>query len=188
MIGLAIYLFTIFASRVRQYKLGKKAGLVSSPLDMALEFAAFAAWMVIPLIYIFSAWLNFADYPLPDLAGWLGVVIFCAAIWLFGLAYSELGSNWSPRIEIMEEHTLVTSGIFAYIRHPVYAAMFLWSLAEPLLLHNWIAGPGLLVIFIPLYLLRMPSEERMMLDHFGKAYTDYIAQTGRILPRFGIRT
>jgi hypothetical protein len=37
--------------------------------------------------------------------------------------------------------------------------------------------------FLPLYLVRVPREEQMMLDHSGDAYRAYCARTGRILPR-----
>jgi protein-S-isoprenylcysteine O-methyltransferase Ste14 len=42
---------------------------------------------------------------------------------------------------------------------------------------------GLILLFIPLYLIRVPREERMMLEHFGDEYRDYVRRTGRIFPR-----
>ncbi|HEY9087145.1 MAG TPA: hypothetical protein VIO36_03170 [Anaerolineaceae bacterium] len=35
------------------------------------------------------------------------------------------------------------------------------------LLANWIAGPACLALFLPVYLVRVPREERLMLDYFG---------------------
>jgi len=51
-----------------------------------------------------------------------------------------------------------------------------------LLLQNWIAGPASLVAFLPIYFVRIPQEEEMMLRHFGDAYRAYCRRTGRILP------
>jgi protein-S-isoprenylcysteine O-methyltransferase Ste14 len=65
----------------------------------------------------------------------------------------------------------------------MYASHLLWSLGQALLLHNWLAGFAGLVGFLPLYLVRVPEEERMMLDHFGDDYRAYAARTGSILPR-----
>jgi protein-S-isoprenylcysteine O-methyltransferase Ste14 len=135
-------------------------------------------------VYIFSNWLDFANYSLPDWLGWAGCVLFAASLGLYASAYRELGENWSPRLEVLESQQLVTTGVYRHMRHPVYAAMWLWSLAQPLLLHNWIAGFGLLVAFVPLYLLRMPREEEMMVEHFGQAYKDYIEESGRLIPHF----
>jgi protein-S-isoprenylcysteine O-methyltransferase Ste14 len=40
-------------------------------------------------------------------------------------------------------------------------------------------------MFMPLYLLRVPREERMMLDEFGEEYRAYMNHTGRVIPRLG---
>lgn len=47
----------------------------------------------------------------------------------------------------------------------------------------WLAGPAGLLCFIPFYFLRVPAEEKMMLETFGDRYRDYIKTTGRVFPR-----
>ena len=96
----------------------------------------------------------------------------------------DLKSNWSPTLEIFEGHVLVTGGIYGTIRHPMYASQWLWVAAQILLMQNWIAGPIGLIIFIPFYILRVPAEEKMMLDTFGDQYRDYLKRTGAVIPRF----
>lgn len=143
--------------------------------------------VVIPVIYSATVWLNFANYRLSPRArartGGIGAVLLAAALWVFWRAHRDLGTNWSPSLEIGAEHTLTTDGIYRAIRHPMYASQVLYALAQALLLHNWIAGLAGLVAFLPFYLIRVPREERMMLDHYGDAYRAYSAQTGRIVPR-----
>jgi protein-S-isoprenylcysteine O-methyltransferase Ste14 len=151
-------------------------------LDMVL-LALAGIGMVIPLVYVFSSVLDFADYSLPNWVGWVGTVLFGVAIWLLWRSHAELGQNWTPTLGIRDEHTLVTEGVFRYIRHPMYAAHLLWAIAQVLMLHNWIAGYSFLVVIIPHYLLRMDSEEQMMIDQFGEAYREYMQNTGRIIPR-----
>jgi protein-S-isoprenylcysteine O-methyltransferase Ste14 len=46
-----------------------------------------------------------------------------------------------------------------------------------------LAGPAFGLIFLPLYITRMPREEQMMIDHFGDEYRQYMRTTGRLLPR-----
>ena len=75
-------------------------------------------------------------------------------------------------------------GVYRFVRHPMYAAHLLWAVAQVLLIPNWITGPAMLVFFVPMYLVRVPREERMMLEHFGDAYRRYRARTGAVLPRF----
>jgi protein-S-isoprenylcysteine O-methyltransferase Ste14 len=138
---------------------------------------------VLPLIYVLTPWLDFANYSLPDWAGWLGAALMAAAVFVFWRSQVDLGSNWSPTLRVREGHELVTKGLYRSVRHPMYLSQWLWSLAQILLLPNWIAGFASLVAFLPLYFLRVPKEEQMMLDNFGQEYRDYMQRTGRVLPR-----
>jgi len=79
---------------------------------------------------------------------------------------------------------LVTRGIYSVIRHPMYASQWIFSLAAPLLLQNWIAGFLNLPIFIPFYLLRVKAEEQMMLERFGDQYRSYMQKVGAVFPKF----
>ena len=167
----------------RRYKPNAAADERRSALDTALMSFASVGLLLLPLLYVFTPWLEFADYWLPMWTGWIGAVVFAAAVWLLWRSHVDLGRNWSPTLQVSEVHTLITQGVYRHIRHPMYAAHWLWAVAQILLLHNWIAGPALLVCFVPLYVLRVPREEQMMLDHFGDEYRAYIKRTGRVLPR-----
>src|SRR6266498_5454946 len=123
--------------------------------------------VVAPILYAATNWLDFADYTLHVWAGWLGVVLTAGALFVFWRAHADLGLNWSPSLEIREKHELITRGIYGVIRHPIYASQWLFAIATPLLLQNWIAGFLNLFVFIPFYLLRVKAEEQMMLDSFG---------------------
>lgn len=137
---------------------------------------------LLPLIYSATNWLDFANYTLPGWANWLGVVLILGALLVFWRAHADLGLNWSPSLEIREKHELITRGIYGVIRHPMYASQWLWVIAQPLLLPNWIAGVANLIIFIPFYFLRVQAEEQMMVETFGDTYRNYMKNTGRVLP------
>jgi protein-S-isoprenylcysteine O-methyltransferase Ste14 len=155
--------------------------------EKLLLFIAFLGMQVIPFIYIFSSWLNFADYDLPAKPSWIlggiGCVVFAVAIWALWRSHADLGRNFSPELKLREEHKLVTDGVFRNIRHPMYAAHWLWALAQAMLLQNWIAGWSMLVAHWLLYSSRITQEEYMMCDRFGDEYRDYMGRTGRIFPR-----
>ena len=138
---------------------------------------------VLPLVYCLTPWLVWADYRLPDWCGWLGTGVFVAGLALRWLAQRQLGRNYSSTLTVWKEHQLVTGGIYRHIRHPIYAALWLWGIAQPLLLHNWLAGWAGLAAIAPLYFLRVPREEAMLLEQFGDEYRQYMARTGRLLPR-----
>ena len=140
--------------------------------------------MVLPFFFIFTPLLEFADYHLPEWLGWIGTAVFAMALLLLWRSHADLGRNWSATLQIKQEHALVTNGIFRHIRHPMYAAHLLWAIAQGLLLENWLAGWAFLVVFVPLYLIRTPKEEQMMLEQFDEQYRRYITRTGGIIPRF----
>jgi protein-S-isoprenylcysteine O-methyltransferase Ste14 len=111
-----------------------------------------------------------------------GIVCLGFSFWLFHRSHADLGTNWSNSLELRENHRLVISGIYKSIRHPMYAAIFIYALAQTLLLPNWMAGPGCLVAFVLMLVFRLPPEERMMLEKFGQPYQDYMAKTKRLIP------
>jgi protein-S-isoprenylcysteine O-methyltransferase Ste14 len=140
---------------------------------------------IAPLVYTFTNWLDFADYTLPAWAGWLGVVIFAGALYVFWRAHADLGLNWSPTLEIREKHELITRGIYGLIRHPMYASQWLWVIGQPLLLQNWIAGWLNLVVWVVFYAVRVRAEEQLMLEQFGDQYREYMKKVGAVLPKSG---
>ncbi|MGH9837729.1 MAG: protein-S-isoprenylcysteine O-methyltransferase [Blastocatellia bacterium] len=143
--------------------------------------------ILLPILYLFTPWLEFADYRLPAFVPWLGAVVMVAALWLFWRAHADLGRNWSRRLETRKGHQLVTHGVYRSIRHPMYAAIWLFSLAQGLLLQNWLAGWSAFVAFAVMYFIRIPHEEQMMREFFGQAYLDYMGRTGRLFPRLRAR-
>lgn len=142
------------------------------------------AMFIMPIIYAATDWLDFANYTLPAWAGGLGVLLLAGAVFVFWRAHADLGLNWSPSLEIREKHELITRGIYGVMRHPMYASQWLWVIAQPLLLQNWIAGFLNLLVFIPFYFLRVKAEEKMMMETFGDQYQTYMQRVGSVIPRF----
>lgn len=159
----------------------------NSWLDRILLGFVFLGMQAVPLLYVFSPYIDFADYKINHtvslILGWTGAFIFILAIFILWKSHADLGLNFSPKLQLRKEHSLVTNGVFKKIRHPMYTAHFLWSIAQILLLQNWIAGWGFLVTILPLYLARVKEEEKMMLEEFGDQYSSYMRQTGRLLPK-----
>jgi protein-S-isoprenylcysteine O-methyltransferase Ste14 len=172
----------VYTARYRKIAHAKE---LSTGLDALLTALPGLGMFVVPLIYGLTPWLDFADYHLPFWAGWIGVAIFALAVWLLYRSHADLARNWSPRLEILEDHELVTDGVFRHIRHPMYAAHLLWGIAQVFLLQNWIAGFSMLVTWLPGYFYRTRLEERMMIDQFGDEYRSYMERTGRVFPRLG---
>jgi protein-S-isoprenylcysteine O-methyltransferase Ste14 len=137
---------------------------------------------VVPFIYAVFGAFPFANYPFQPLIAWLGILVFLGSLALFYLTHRELGANWSISLEVRERHALVTHGVYARVRHPMYFAFWLWAVAQALLLPNWIAGPAGLVGFAILFAGRVAREERLMLEAFGDEYRAYMARSWRLIP------
>jgi len=102
--------------------------------------------------------------------------------WLFAASKRALGRNWSIVARTRSEHELVTSGPFAYVRHPIYSAMFIWMLAMAVAFgHYW----GL-IFGVPLYwigtVLRIREEERLLRAQVGADYDAYAKRVKRFFP------
>ena len=161
----------------------EKAVSLRDVRERAVIFLVFCGCLVLPAIYLFTPWLSFADYGPPFFRGWCGVVVMAVALWLFWRAHADLGQNWSVTLELRRDHQLVKHGVYRSIRHPMYASIWLFGLAQGLLLRNWLAGWSAMAAFAVMYLIRVPREELMMREAFGEEYDTYMSQTGRLFPR-----
>lgn len=158
-----------------------------STTESLILLLTFLGMFLLPLLYLFSPWLDFADYTVPHsvliFMNLTGASLFLLAIWLLWRSHADLKSNFSPAVEIHPEHQLVTGGIYRWMRHPMYCAHILWGVAQALLLHNWIAGLSMLLSQILLLVYRIPREERILAEKFGAAYLNYTTRTWRFFPK-----
>lgn len=141
-----------------------------------------AIGFVLPLVWIATPLVQFADYPLHPVPVVAGVVCLALGLWLLFRAHADLGTNWSITLEIREQHRLVAEGLYRRVRHPMYLALLLYSLGQACVLPNWVAGPSYFVAVALLVVLRVGPEERMMVEEFGDDYVAYMARTKRLIP------
>lgn len=172
--------------RARKAAVKESARGVRETLLMAVSMLGLG---IIPLVYVATnfestrfQFLSFADYPFVPALAWLGTVVLAGSMWLFYRTHKDLGRNWSVSLDIRENHKLITSGVYALVRHPMYSAFWLWAIAQALLLPNWIAGLAGIVGFGTLFFGRVFEEERLMLKAFGNEYREYMQRTARVLP------
>ena len=129
-------------------------------LDLVRLSVSFLGMCLIPALYVATGEPRFADYPFRPGLAFIGALIMALSLALFYRVHRELVRNWSDSLQVRETHTLVTEGLYRYVRHPMYSAFFLWGLAQLFLLPNWIAGPAGLAGFAILFGFRVGREER----------------------------
>ena len=142
------------------------------------------AWtgFIVPLIWVVYPVFSFAEYSLRPWPLGAGVLCLAAGLWWLYRSHSDLGRYWSVTLELRENHRLITQGVYRYVRHPMYAALFLYSIGQALVVPNWVVGPSYFVAFGILFALRIGAEERMMLETFGEEYAGYMRRTKLLVP------
>lgn len=153
------------------------------PSEKVLLFGMFASSMFLPGVYLITPRLDFANYTVPEQLVVFAALLQIPYLWLFWRSHADLGRNWSPTLELHQQHELVTNGVYARLRHPMYSAIWLFVIGQPFLLQNWIAGFLIVPAFTFLSMVRIPREEAMLCEQFGQSYIDYSSRTGRLLPR-----
>lgn len=97
--------------------------------------------------------------------------------------WARMGKDWRMAVTAEPNQALITDGLFARIRHPIYAFSILLMIATMVVVPTWpMIGCG--VVHIALMVLKAANEERHMLASHGDDYARYLARTGRFLPRW----
>ena len=136
-----------------------------------------------PIVYLLNPeWMAWSRIGLPDEVRWLGVLLGMLTVagiyWLF----SSIGNNITPTSATRRQHTLVTSGPYRWMRHPLYTIGSSLFVAFGLMADNWF----IILIGILAFLImasRTPKEEANLIQKFGAEYEDYMKRTGRFLPK-----
>lgn len=145
-------------------------------LILGVLLSGMLIWLMNP------GWMRWSALALPGWARWGGAGIVVVALTLLLWVHQTLSTSFSGNLEIRERHKLVTRGPYRWMRHPMYSAIVLWATGLALITANWFAAL-LPLAFALFFMLRVPTEEKMMIEAFGDAYQDYMKHTGRFLPR-----
>ncbi|MEW5956213.1 MAG: isoprenylcysteine carboxylmethyltransferase family protein, partial [Chloroflexota bacterium] len=128
-------------------------------------------------------WLSWSALALPVWLRWSGAGLGLAAAGLHWGSHHALGHNFAPFLHVREQHTLVSSGVYRWVRHPLYTALFITGLTCFLLAANWFIGL-VWAGFALAVACQVKTEEAMMVEKFGEQYRRYQQSTGQFLPRF----
>ena len=142
-----------------------------------LGFLSMIAYLINP------DWLAFAGLLLPLWLRWAGVGIALVGFGLLQWSQVTLGKSWSDTPRMMKEQTLITSGPYRIIRHPIYTAFILILGSTLFISSNWLIGlcwAGMTILEVA---SRIGFEESLMLEFFGEQYREYMKKTGRLLPK-----
>jgi protein-S-isoprenylcysteine O-methyltransferase Ste14 len=153
-------------------------------LFLAIRFSGLVMFLSLLLYLIWPPSMAWSSLALPAWLRWSGLAFGIASCWWMWWALSNLDRNITDTVFVRENARLVTSGPYAYVRHPMYVGIVLLIIAVSLLAANWFLLLTGLVTFT-LLAIRSPIEERALEARFGDEYRAYVARTGKFLPRWG---
>jgi protein-S-isoprenylcysteine O-methyltransferase Ste14 len=112
---------------------------------------------------------------------WIGAVVCLAGLGVAIWSRWTLGGNWSSDVTFKQNHELVKTGPYRFVRHPIYTGILVMVLGTAIaigLLRCWL---GLLVMSAGLW-IKLKQEEALMLRHFPDTYPAYQKQVKALIP------
>lgn len=177
--GISFY-FRIKADKATGEKISRNVD--GSVMMNVIRIGGLILWLS-PFVYLINpAWMAWSKVGLPEGVRWLGVGIGVVGVFGIYWLFSSIGSGITPTSATRKEHTLVTTGIYRYIRHPLYtfgASMFV---SFGMMADNWFIALLGILTFIAMA-IRTPKEEANLVEKFGDEYRAYMQRTGRFLPK-----
>lgn len=152
------------------------ASRLSYAVITALGFALMF-WVNVGVGALDVRWLP--QFDAPEIAG-IAIIIagLAFAVW----ARLHLKSNWSGVVTVKQDHQLIRSGPYRWVRHPIYSGMIL-AMAGTAVENGRLRGIlGVLLVFIGFW-IKSRKEEQFMRQTFGEQYEVYCQSTGALIPR-----
>ncbi len=138
------------------------------------------------LAFLFSWHLRFGILgvrlvPASSIANAIGLGVAVGGCLLALYARFILGRNWSGDVTLKQDHALVLTGPYRWMRHPIYSGLLLLVLGTAIVFGIIASFVGLCLIFIGLW-AKLRTEESFMLQQFGEQYRDYKQRVKALIP------
>jgi protein-S-isoprenylcysteine O-methyltransferase Ste14 len=176
-------------------------------MQQPITTLAAAAWLLFLFYWLWSArrvkssargepvWSRFFKYWLPIIVNlalmfptsnvlWLaalGLLLAVAGLLFACWARAILGSNWSAVVQVKQDHELIERGPYRYVRHPIYTGLLLALVGTALLLGEWRAVLGFVIMFVSFW-RKLRLEETWLSEYFGPAYGEYMQRVKALIP------
>ena len=148
------------------------AVLIIGSIVVAIGFGIAAAGSIEALEIPMAPWPLFLAGLLVE---WAGI---CLTWW----ALRTLGRFYRPVVTIHEDHQVVTSGPYRYVRHPIYAGAMVVMVGVGLALGNWLSLVLCVVLPLAAYVVRIRVEEGALEEALGDSYREYEQGKARLVP------
>lgn len=152
-------------------------------LAAPIRLLGLASMLAIALAIVLPSSIRWADVALAPGWRWVGVGLACAGLAGWAWVLAHLGAGLSVSIALREDQSLVETGPYRLVRHPMYTTyLVLWA-GFFLLSANWFVLATGYAAHALAMIARAPREEAMLERAFGEQYTSYRHRTGKFFPR-----
>ena len=141
------------------------------------------------LVWAFApGYMEWSAVAFPVWARWTGLALGLFSIllnaWSHRTLSQRLGEDFDPALRLLKVPSLVKEGPYAIMRHPIYLAFLLMQISVLLLTANWLIGLCGIAIILSVIAIRLPEEEKILMEQFGDEYGNYRKRTGSMFPKF----
>ena len=174
----------------------RRRKLVGVVPEQRVERLMWLAWVPLVVAWCALPWLALAHarapFGLPEFARTvpayvvlrhLAMVVALASFACTIASWRKMGKDWRMDVAVGERTNLITDGMFARIRHPIYAFSIVFLVCTVVVVPTWPMAAVALGQIV-LWVLKARNEERHLLATHGDAYASYLRRTGRFVPRF----
>ena len=125
--------------------------------------------------------LNLRVVPAGAASLWSGYGLLMAGMLFAGWARIFLGGNWSSSVTLKQDHTLIRSGPYRIVRHPIYTGLLVALLGTAIVLGELRCFIGVILAAVA-WKMKSINEEALMVEEFGEQYTRYRLQVKGLVP------
>jgi len=159
----------------------KRAKKLESPLEMLQHGLP----VIVGFWLLFgkqAKWLNDRLWLATPVMLWTGLVLTAAGVGISIWARVSLGANWSGVVTLKQGHELIRTGLYRWVRHPIYTGILLSFVGTELIrgrVRGWL---GFAVVLLSFY-LKARREEGFLREEFGAGFEEHARRTGMFLPK-----
>jgi len=164
---------------------------VSGRLGSAEWFAG-SGFVAAPAVAVLASILQLLDVAAPVAvlhSPWIqigGIVVAIVGIFATVYAQLDMGDSWRIGVDPGETTTLVRTGVFGWVRNPIFIAMITFGFGIALVTPNLVALAGFLLLVATIELQVRIIEEPYLLTVHGDDYRSYLTNVGRFMPGVGV--
>lgn len=113
---------------------------------------------------------------------WAGMLVTALGVGIGVWARLSLGTNWSSMVTLKKGHELVRTGLYRWIRHPIYTGILLAFLGTELIQGRVRGLLGFVILWLSFY-FKARREENFLRQEFGEGFEEHARHTGMFLPK-----